>query len=133
MPWLVMGYFNIVMNSNERMGGAFPSTLAMDELGACIQSEGLIDCGYEGNNFTWCNGHQGGSRMWQRLDRMFVNSEWNAKFHKSLVMHLARGSSDHCPLLLMIEVIDSQQRISYFKFLDMWAEDPSFLSLVAAN
>ena len=70
-PWLIGGDFNIIVNSNEKVGGAPPDTNAMNDFGNCIMDSGLIDIGFEGLPFTW---------QWrnvkQRLDRILVNNAW---------------------------------------------------------
>lgn len=38
-----------------------------------IESCGLVDIGYNGQPFTWCNQRDEGARMWKRLDRALVN------------------------------------------------------------
>lgn len=34
----------------------------------------LMDLGFMGSNYTWCNGQSGLARRWARLDRFLANS-----------------------------------------------------------
>lgn len=64
-----------------------------------------------------------------RLDRLLTNREWNDNFSETSVLHLARVCSDHAPLqITMKNVVSVAPR--YFKFLDFWADNDDFLSVV---
>ncbi|KAJ6776827.1 REVERSE TRANSCRIPTASE ZINC-BINDING DOMAIN-CONTAINING PROTEIN-RELATED-RELATED [Salix koriyanagi] len=74
-PWLVGGDFNAVLNVNESKGGGNPNQGSMEEFGSCFLDCGLLDAGYEGNDFTWTNG-----KVMRRLDRIVFNPEWSDMF-----------------------------------------------------
>ena len=98
-PWMVVGDFNTIVSSEERKGGSIPSLSTMNDFVSVINSLALQDYGYVGSTFTWCNKHQGRTRMWQRLDRALVSVEWGEKFSITSVEHAGMGQSDHCPLI----------------------------------
>lgn len=83
---------------------------------------GLVDLGFAGPPFTWCNGRQGARRTKERLDKGFANTAFSILFPRAIVHHLPRTSSDHCPLLL-----ESQGRCSKgpkpFKFEQFWLKE----------
>lgn len=87
----------------------------------CIVGSELIDIGYSGNPFTWCNGWAPGRRIWARLDRVLVNSEWLQRFADTSVTHLVRIGSDHDSLLIFTYNPRWEPK-KYFKFLDFWTE-----------
>lgn len=54
--WVVAGDFNCSLDSGEKKGGLpYPimKTLAFH---SCFSDCGLMDAGFCGSNFTWCNG-----------------------------------------------------------------------------
>ncbi|EOX99269.1 Uncharacterized protein TCM_007879 [Theobroma cacao] len=66
---------------------------AMEEFATAILECGLMDAGYEGNQYSWAN-----SCMFQRLDRVLYNMEWSELFSITRVQHLTRAGSDQAPL-----------------------------------
>lgn len=80
---------------------------------------GLIDIGYNGSNYTWCNNRRPRKRIWKRLDRIFIYDLWDQLFQRCSVRHLARTGSDHRPLL-MKNLVGNQQHINYFRLLNCW-------------
>lgn len=58
----------------------------------------LLDDGYSGTDYTWCNGWAPDRRVWQRLDRVLINHEWRNNFDSTNVTHLIRTGSDHSPI-----------------------------------
>ncbi|XP_058094544.1 uncharacterized protein LOC131240378 [Magnolia sinica] len=45
-----------------------------------INATGLVDAGFSGNKFTWYNNQFGNARVWARLDRVLLNTEWMNSF-----------------------------------------------------
>jgi hypothetical protein len=56
---------------------------------------------------------------YEKLDRILATTEWELKFPKVTVQTLARGVSDHMPLLLDTGA-PSQQNAYMFKFELAW-------------
>ena len=57
---------------------------------------GLLDLGFIGQRYTWCNGRFGDQRTLLRLDRMVANNGWRAKFPETKVYHVSMAALDHC-------------------------------------
>ena len=72
-----------------------------------------MDIGYSGQHYTWCNQR---SRVWKRLDRAMVNDKWLECMPQTTISHLPVVCSNHCPLLMEMEVRIAQE-VKYFKFL----------------
>ncbi|PHT58268.1 Aquaporin TIP1-1 [Capsicum baccatum] len=87
------------------------------------------DKGYSGSNYTWCNERKEQDIIWMRLDRMVANEEWDELFMKTSILHLARYSSDHCPLLINI-ISEEVKPIKYFKFLNFWVDEDDFINII---
>ena len=122
-PWLVAGDFNIISTAAEKSGGSAPRVGEMEELNLAIQASGLEAVNFDGSPFTWTNG-----RVWQRLDRVLINADWLNIFASVHVSHMARGRSDHCPLL--IKSSNGQVLKGSFRFLNVWTSHQDFLSIV---
>ncbi|EOY34749.1 Uncharacterized protein TCM_042329 [Theobroma cacao] len=123
-PWMVGGDFNSILSSAERLHGAHPHSGSMEDFATMLLDCGLLDAGYEGNNFTWTNNH-----MFQRLDRVVYNHEWADCFNNTRIQHLNRDGSDHCPLLISCNNT-VQRGPSNFRFLHAWTHHHDFIPFV---
>lgn len=120
--WVVAGDFNAISSQTEKLGGLLYSDQALGDFNNFISSNSLLDIGFTGDPFTWCNGAKGINRIWIRLDRVLVNLQTSINWPNIAVQHLTRHLSDHCPLLISF---DSCKRNSFlFKFKKHWIEDP---------
>lgn len=82
-PWAVCGDFNSITMKEEKKGGK-PFNLRKNiPFISCIDDCMLMDVGFNGNNFTWWNNNK--KKIWKRLDRLLVNSEWEDIFPISTV------------------------------------------------
>lgn len=75
-PWMLLGDFKVISSVVEKQGGVESDLGAIHDFQQCISRNGLIDAGYIGENFTWCNNRQGRARIWERLDRALINLAW---------------------------------------------------------
>nr|CAD1844696.1 unnamed protein product [Ananas comosus var. bracteatus] len=109
LPWLTCGDFNAICSPDDKLGGKpfsfSPKNRAFSEF---ISTSGIIDLGFEGPAFTWCNNQDIRSRVWVRLDRAFANPDWISLFPGVRVKHLVRAASDHAPLLIMVKGMRSK-------------------------
>lgn len=69
-----------------------------------IASYELLDIGYIGSDFTWCNNQIDLARQWARLDMCLVNLVCTCKFDSYSLKHLPRIFSDHAPLFLFVSL-----------------------------
>ncbi|XP_038977842.1 uncharacterized protein LOC120108329 [Phoenix dactylifera] len=100
-PMLIAGDFNCIDDPQEKMGGRqFSYQRKVREFQEFISTNGLIDLGFTGPRFTWCNNQQGPARVWERLDRAFATAGWIQEFPDNHVKHLPRIASDHSPILV---------------------------------
>ncbi|KAF8405073.1 hypothetical protein HHK36_009970 [Tetracentron sinense] len=122
-PWLVAGDFNIIRNDDERIGGHPRAISAMAKFNNCLESCGLLDLPCIGGRVSWCNGQEGSSRSWAKLDRVINNSGFSNIFSEAWYEYLPRKSSDHCPMVLRLRMDLSRYGPSVFRFQNMWCED----------
>ncbi|KAF4377541.1 hypothetical protein F8388_025032 [Cannabis sativa] len=60
-PWFWGGDFNEILFSYKKSGGSVRAQSLMDGFHNALAKCGLVDMGYEGARFTWCNKHTSGS------------------------------------------------------------------------
>nr|XP_027109135.1 uncharacterized protein LOC113729004 [Coffea arabica] len=65
----------------------------------------------------------------KRLDRTLGNRRWSEAYPLSRVSYMARGRSDHNPLL--IRCAGYRVRSSCFRFLNVWHRHPQFREIVS--
>ncbi|OIT20671.1 hypothetical protein A4A49_38227 [Nicotiana attenuata] len=129
LPWFIAGDFNCITDPIEKKGGSPHRMSKSLSFIQCIMVCELVDAGYSGSSFTWCNGWCPNRRLWQRLHRVLVNHEWLNLFDCTSVNHLVRTRSDHSPLLALTKST-IHNPIKYFKFLNFWAEEDGFMNVV---
>jgi len=93
-----------------------------------IQNNGLIDLGFVGPRYTWCNNRSGSARVWKRLDRCYAISNWLTLYSDHTVRHLSRIASDHYPILLSIDHFFQGSRP--FRYEKFWFSYPKSRDLV---
>ncbi|KAJ0088691.1 hypothetical protein Patl1_32423 [Pistacia atlantica] len=124
-PWLVVGDFNVIREDSERVGGHPRPIRAMEEFNNCIDHCGLLDMQVTGRRLSWCNGHEGHTRSWARLDRALINIHYANRFPSACFEYLIQKTSDHCPML-----IAQKQEVGYgphpFRFQNMWVTHTDF-------
>ncbi|XP_031095010.1 uncharacterized protein LOC115999295 [Ipomoea triloba] len=98
------------------------------EFQQCIDEAELREVTLYGSVFTWWNGRNGEQAIWKRLDRCFVNEQWETEL-QTHVQHLSKGTSDHSPLLIKLE---PQRRLGRkpFTFLNVWCDHEKFMGVV---
>ncbi|KAK9169574.1 hypothetical protein Syun_001714 [Stephania yunnanensis] len=114
-PWLIAGDFNALIHSTDKLGGSRPAHICKRFLG-WIHRTGLAELAHIGPSFTWSRG-----LCHERLDRALINADWGDFLVAPKLTHLAKVYSDHCPLLLDIDVGDAvQPKPKFFKLLSAW-------------
>ena len=122
LPWLYVGDFNEITRAHEKLGGRLRSSKQMEDFRDVLDECGFQDLGFSGNKFTWCNGHEEGHTVWERLDRAMGMVEWMDMFPASKVVHLESVSFNHKPLKIYLASIP--KRINKpWRFEQMWMED----------
>lgn len=85
-----------------------------------INKCGFIDMGFKGKPFTWKKYFRDGQIIWERLDRSLAKNEWLLRFGRSTVHHLTCSTSNHCPLLILPEMVESANPEKPFCYEEMW-------------
>jgi hypothetical protein len=93
-----------------------------------VDSAQLEEIFLVGRRFTWSS-HRDSPTL-ELLDRIFVSSEWLALFPNHSLRALSSDCSDHCPILLQLNVVFGSKR--RFRFESFWTKLPGFFDLVTA-
>ncbi|XP_070002075.1 uncharacterized protein [Nicotiana sylvestris] len=129
------GDFNELLKARDKFGGDNLNTKRSNKLWICLNSCKLVDLGFKGSKYTWSNKRYTNRHdlILERLDRCFSTDEWIEQFPDSIVTHLLRTQSDHCPLLLSLINRSQNKANKLFKFESLWCNHPDFLPIVQDN
>ncbi|KAL5709867.1 hypothetical protein ACHQM5_020501 [Ranunculus cassubicifolius] len=99
-----MGDLNEIATQSERIGGNPYNPADNKYFSDFILNTGMIDLGFDGVPFTWCNnqfGNNGIHLQRQRLDRALASCDWRTLFPNARVVNLPITKfSDHSPMLI---------------------------------
>ncbi|KAL4611975.1 hypothetical protein ACB092_08G164600 [Castanea dentata] len=90
----------------------------------------MIDIGFSRARFTLSNHRLMAHPIQERIDRVFVNVDWNWLYPEACVKHLERSHFDHSPILMCLDNNHGLMLPQPFRFQPMWLLHPSFLDVV---
>lgn len=124
LPRVCMGDFNEILLSEEKRGGRVRPHCQMQAFRDALDTCGFMDLGFTSSEFIW-QGVRNGQVIWERLDRGVANYDWMAKFPTATIRHLHCISSDHRPLLLLLNPSGELARWKRkpFCYEEMWLAD----------
>ncbi|KAJ0780983.1 putative RNA-directed DNA polymerase [Helianthus annuus] len=122
--WILMGDFNEVRDSSERLNSEFIEANA-DLFNQFILSAGLVEYNMGGGNFTYISDN--GKKL-SKLDRFLVCLGFRERWPNAAVIALDREVSDHRPIVLSSVQTDFGH--IPFRFFNSWFEFPGFLDFV---
>lgn len=70
-PWLIMGDFNSILNTDDRPVGSQVQIGEMKDFMEYVNQCNFIELSIVGRNYTWTNRH-----VYSRIDKILVNDEW---------------------------------------------------------
>ena len=118
-PILLMGDFNAVLHSRERIG-SFRCDRSMREFSEWIEELGLIDIPLHALKFTWRR-----NESKSKLDRGLCCHDWLRMFRNLNMLGLERSFSNHNLLLLTLET-GVNWGPKPFRCYDAWFLNPKF-------
>lgn len=128
-PWIVLGDFNSIINSQEKVGGVPVRPFHFMDLLQCVTNAGLFDLRYSGHTLTWTNKQD--DRICSKLDRVLCNTEWLGEYMDCEAQFLNPGAiSDHTPMVIT-SVHQKTQKKKTFRFYNLWVEEEGFQEVVA--
>lgn len=120
----VMGDFNAIADMQEKYGGNPNNNSNNRIFKDFLFDTGLMDLGFKGPAYTWTNGKDTMTEIFQRLDRIVVTTSWSQQFPQAYVNHLPRVHSDHAAILLRAH--GKPQSQSKFKIEKWWFNHEGF-------
>ncbi|XP_058783262.1 uncharacterized protein LOC131657933 [Vicia villosa] len=97
MPWIVMGDYNNVLSSKDRIGGNPVHISEYCDLDDMMQRQGLYEDPSRGCHYTWSNKHITGT-IYSMIDRLIGNVQWFQVFQEAGVEVLHPNIFDHSPV-----------------------------------
>lgn len=73
LPWLCIGDFNEILWAFEKQGGRAFCTTQRRHLSDFMNTNELLDLGFQGQAYTWCGKRTNGVLIRERLDRGLIN------------------------------------------------------------
>ncbi|XP_058768939.1 uncharacterized protein LOC131642737 [Vicia villosa] len=83
-PWIVIGDFNNVLKSIDRVGGNHVHENEYIDLTTLMQRIGLFEANTRGSYYTWTN-KSTSNPIYSRIDRMIGNSDWFQRFSDAII------------------------------------------------
>jgi hypothetical protein len=125
-PILISGDFNLSRFTSNKNNGRI-SQKWVDCFNDWVNEWGLIELNPTNRKFTWENNQK--NLVLAKLDRTFISTEWDQAFPLVKIVGLAKGISDHTPLL-----IDLEDNCSFgkkkFRFEKWWLHMKDFGEVV---
>ena len=123
--WIILSDFNFYrsMKNRNKQGGNVQDTLIFNDL---IGHLGLIELPLKGRAYTWSNMQN--DPLLEQLDWFFTSVNWTVDYPNTLVLPLAKITSDHIPCKVMIGTRVPKSNL--FRFENFWPNHPGFLEAV---
>lgn len=131
LPWIIVGHFNEVLLGKDKFGRRPISISRAINFQECLNTCGMINLGFSGPRFTWTNQQPLPHLVQERINRVFVNADWNILYPEACVKHLKRSHLNPNPVLLSLRHDHGTHHPRPFRFQPMWLSHPSFPGLVS--
>lgn len=100
---MVMGDFNPIGMDFERISGHPWPLISMLEFNEYLDKCCLFELSSSGRPMSWCNGHLGVNRSWEKLDKAIINNAFSNLFMSTHLVYLKRKTSNHYPMVVNLE------------------------------
>lgn len=110
IPWLIGGDFNGILQHGENKGGRTKADKLINDFSSVVDDCNLIDMGFSGDPYTWCNRRPNGQTVYERIDRILCNSAGLSNFPNNSIEHLDYQNSDHQPVVLHVDNAPIRQK-----------------------
>jgi hypothetical protein len=122
--WIFLGDFNMIRSPDNRnkSGG---DHLRMMSFNFAISQLGLQEIPLKGQAYTWSNMQC--HPLLEKLDWCFVSQAWSVTFPITSALSLPRGTSDHIPWMVNVQINVPKPLI--FRFESYWLQLEDFHSI----
>lgn len=123
--WLLIGDFNFYRSdeNRNRPGGNFNDTIVFNNI---ISHLGLIELPIKGRSYTWSNMQN--SPLLEQVDWFFTSISWTNQYPHTMVLPLAKITSDHLPC--KIQIGTNIPRANIFRFENYWFYHPGCIDQI---
>ena len=97
---MIAGDFNDITSNSKKWGGRCRVEWSFNDFKNFISANQLVDLGYEGQPWTWCNNWGNEEEIKQRLHRAMSSADWIKTFENAKCSHIKTSASDHCALMI---------------------------------
>ncbi|KAK9077285.1 hypothetical protein SSX86_005622 [Deinandra increscens subsp. villosa] len=125
-PVILLGDFNEVRFPHERLNSEFHPVNARN-FNNFITNAGLKEYNMGGRKFTYVSDK---GDKFSKIDRVLVSPAFMRLWPNASLTALPRVHSDHCPLILVTNVLDFGP--SVFRFYNSWIGRPGYMETVNA-
>ena len=123
---VVGGDFNLIRKETDKSSGQ-GNKLLMNMFNSFIERCQLREIKRVGSRYTWTNKQD--NQVLSNIDRVFMMTDWECKYHLATLKSAIRVGSDHWPLIL-----DTGERLPprnrQFFFEKQWLQEPDFREIV---
>ncbi|XP_062103443.1 uncharacterized protein LOC133814510 [Humulus lupulus] len=123
--WMILGDFNVVFTLKDRLGGRPITVKEMDDARQWYDLGLVEEMKIMGPFYTWSNNQEGESRIFSKLDRVFINDTWLEQFPSVTAYSQWEIGSDHS-LILIKHMPALRVGVQPFRFYNMWITHPQF-------
>jgi exonuclease III len=123
--WMFIGDFNFYrsLENRNKEGGNMHDIMVFNE---ALSNLGLQEIPLKGRSYTWSNMQQ--DPLMEQLDWCFTSTNWISDYPNTLMIPLAKTTSDHVPCVVQIGT--SIPKAQVFRFENFWTDQPGFLEVV---
>ncbi|CAK8576024.1 unnamed protein product [Lathyrus sativus] len=130
-PWILVGDYNNVMKTEDRIGGNDVTEQEYIDLTEMMSNTCLYEKDSGGDYFTWSN-KQGDNAIYSRIDHVLCNVEWMQQNGNTTLTNMNPSISGHA-MIVLHDSIKAQRPKKQFRFINCCAEMDNFQEIVKNN
>ncbi|XP_071900933.1 uncharacterized protein [Coffea arabica] len=112
--WILAGDFNDIISNEEKWGGIYRQETSFQDFKQFINGNQLMDIGFTGHPWTWCNNWEDTGEIKQRLDRGLCSLSWSQVYENIVCRHIDSYASDHSILIIDTKPNSSRRRKRFY-------------------
>lgn len=126
-PWMIAGDFNMIRYSHEKNNANFRFAEA-EAFNQCVNDMNFVELPLLDRNYTWSNKRS--APTLERLDRVFINLNWDETLPSTILSSLTRTTSDHVPLRVDVSIAIPKSKLFWFE--NYWVKAAGFREVIVS-